>query len=226
MGKYKDLRLAYQKSESEFAEMLGIDLDRLKLVECNDQTFDAVTWRKYAKFIYPLIDKFVKYCGGKIEALSMISTRTQGERIKLLRIIHKDSLQELADKLNVSKTTVARYENNECKQAQINNIAELYSVPEMWIKDGKFDGVSLKLEVNELPLEVVDDEEYPNKGKDYYDVFGIQLIDVLQGIMPEEHWRSVVAFNVNKYMLRAGKKTDDPNDDIEKAKSFLDTLKK
>lgn len=56
----------------------------------------------------------------------------------------------------------------------------------------------------------------------HYNSGSFEVIDIIDGFI---EFNGVVAFdlgNVLKYVMRAGKKTDDPIEDLEKAKWYLE----
>lgn len=59
---------------------------------------------------------------------------------------------------------------------------------------------------------------------DYYKVAGMEAIDVIRASLTDEEFVGFVKGNVLKYRLRAGKKTDDPTEDIRKAETYESML--
>lgn len=59
---------------------------------------------------------------------------------------------------------------------------------------------------------------------DYYKVAGMEAIGVIRSSLTDEEFVGFVKGNVLKYRLRAGKKTDDPTEDIRKAETYESML--
>lgn len=59
---------------------------------------------------------------------------------------------------------------------------------------------------------------------DYYRVAGMETMSVIRAVLTEEEFCGFVKGNVLKYRLRAGKKTDDPTEDIRKAETYESML--
>lgn len=59
---------------------------------------------------------------------------------------------------------------------------------------------------------------------DYYKVAGMEAIFVIRASLTDEEFVGFVKGNVLKYRLRAGKKTDDPTEDIRKAETYESML--
>jgi len=60
----------------------------------------------------------------------------------------------------------------------------------------------------------------------YYDIGGIETIDIIRAKLTPEEFRGFLLGNALKYLCRCGWKTDNHRRDVEKARNYLDLLLK
>jgi hypothetical protein len=59
----------------------------------------------------------------------------------------------------------------------------------------------------------------------YYKIFKKEVIDVIRELLSEEEFKGYLKGNIIKYRLRAGFKTENPDEDLQKSNEYLKWLK-
>lgn len=101
---------------------------------------------------------------------------TFSERLKLLREERKITLDELAEKINSTKSTLSRYENNKRTPniEFIERVANFFNVTSDYLL-GRTDKPNIELINEGLPQELI------NEGVEAIEVFkGVKLVDLDQ----------------------------------------------
>lgn len=126
--------------------------------------------------------------------------------------------QALVEALKSNMTYAEIQKSTKASRQNIKEVRAKYNIPPR-----KTSGRPKKEAVN---ISIAPTPKSEDKSRAYYKVFQIETIDVIKSCLTKEEYIGFLKGNLIKYSLRAGFKTPDPADDLQKRNEYQKWLLK